>query len=239
MAGAYVNDVFVEVVDGSNSTTVAATITGVTAGNTLVAHISWGDPSFTTITTTCSVSDGSAFTSGDSRRIDTDNTQASQPFYRENVGSGSHTVTATFDIASIATAVPYRSIRVYEFSGLATSGSLDQSTGQFQASPGTGSDGISSSATVSTTNANDFVVGLNNETSSGTGAGTTAGTGFTLVTGLHSLNGEYKNVSATGAQTATLTQSSNEHRITHVIAFKQAAAAAAATNYMSLLGVGT
>jgi len=208
--------------DNSSGTTISATITGVTAGNHLVVHVGWGDP-VPPGTITCSVSDGTSYTAADSKRTDTNNSQSGQVFYLENAGSGSHTVTATFSSSSL-----FRAIRIYEVSGLLTSGSLDANFGQFQSSPGTGTGGVSSGATSATTNANDFVMGFTQNTGEGTpGTSTlTAGTGYTLGPSSDSYLGyEYKSVSATGAQTATFTQSVNVSRVSHVVAFKEAAGA--------------
>lgn len=84
---------------------------------------------------------------------------------------------------------------------------------------------MSSGATAATTNANDFVLCLTQNTSEiDPGTGTlTAGTGYTKNgTAVHTV-AESKSVSATGAQTGTWTQSVNHNRTTQVIAFKEAA----------------
>lgn len=205
---------------GGSLTTIAVTITGVTAGNHLVAFAGWTDPG----TTTCTVSDGSAFSTGAAKVNLAASNQSSQVFYRENVGSGSHTITATF-----STSQPFRRLRVLEVSGLATASSLDQGTGAVQGAPGTGANGVSSTASSATTNANDFVLGFSQDiTENDPGTGTvTAGTGFTISGSNIIMSVESKSVSATGAQTATFTQSVNNARSTHVVALKEAAAAAA------------
>lgn len=215
MTGAVVQTGYAVDDSGATSTTIAVTLTGVVAGNTLYAHVGGTD----TGAVTASVSDGSAFSAGDTKRRSTGDNQSGWTFYRENVGAGSHTITATF-----SGAIDFRRLRVGELSGLATSSSKDQAVGQVQASPGTGANGISSSATAATTNANDFVIGSTQDADSANpGSGTlTAGTGYTI-SGTNVIMGiESKSVAATGAQTATFTQSVAGSRITHVIAFKEA-----------------
>lgn len=197
-----------------NGTTLAATLNGVTAGSTLVAFVGFGD----TGTITCSVSDGTSYTAAaDGKRRDTVNNQSSQVFYLPNAGSGNHTITAT-----LSTLTPYRRIRVFEIAGLATSTIEDGAAGQFQTNVGTTTDSISSTATGTTSNANDFVLGLTQDTGNlDPGTGTmAAGTGFTLIGTNQILAAEYKNVTSTGAQTATFTDSKNSNRTTHVLVLK-------------------
>jgi hypothetical protein len=227
MAGAIVQSAYV-VDDAGGDTVIAATLAGVVAGNTLVTFVGFEDLP----TTVSSVSDGASYTSAGSKVADAGNGQASQVFYKENASSGSHTATATFS-ALIAN----RRIRYFELSGLATSSSLDQATGQSQATPGTGANAVSSGASSATTNANDFVMGFSQDTTQvNPGTGTvTAGTGYTISGSNIILSAESKNVSSTGAQTATFTQSVNNSRTTHVIAFKQVAAGGASAKLLSML----
>jgi hypothetical protein len=219
MAGAIVQTGYAVDDSGATSTTIAVTLTGVLAGSTLYAHVGGTD----TGTQTCTVSDGSAFSAGDTKRRSTGDSQSGWTFYRENVSAGSHTITATF-----GSSIDFRRLRVAELSGLATSSSKDQAVGQAQATPGTGANGVSSGATSATTNANDFIIGSTQDADSADPSSGTlsAGTGYTI-SGTNVVMGiESKSVSATGAQTATFTQSVAGSRITHVIAFKTAGATA-------------
>jgi len=210
--------------NATSTTTIATTITGVAAGSAIIAFV--GDGGGSTVTVT--VSDGTSYTqSADGRCRDTGNSQNSNAFYLLNAGSGSHTVTATF-----STAVPFRRLLLVEVAGLATTSAEDRAANQYQAAPGNATDGISSSATAATTNANDFVIGLTQNTGSSGAESTTlnAGTGYALIGSRQMLTSEYKNVSATGAQTATFTDGTNSFpRTTHVIAFKVAAPASTYT----------
>src|ERR1043165_5812386 len=119
MAGAIVQTGYNVDDSGGNATTIAVTLTGVTAGNTLMAHTGWTDAG----TITCTVSDGTSYTTGDTKRNNATDSQSGQTYYLENAGSGSHTITATF-----STTTSFRRIRVAELSGLQTSSSKDQAT---------------------------------------------------------------------------------------------------------------
>lgn len=229
MAGAIVQDSLTLDDSGVGGTTIATTLNGVTAGNTLVAHCGGDNASVYTM----SVSDGTSYSVGDAKRNSGSDQRSGQVFYKENSGSGSFTATCTFSIGGTIN----RRIRLYEVSGLQTSGSLDQSTGQYQASPGTGANGVSSGASAATTNANDFVMGFSqNITEASPGTGTmTAGTGYAIRGAGVIMSAESKSVSATSAQTATFTQSVNNERVTHVVAFKEAAVI---SSFLPLMGQG-
>lgn len=226
MAGSILQTVLGVDDSGTNATTIAASIT-VTAGNHIIAHVGWSDSG--AITATCS--DGTSYTSGAARVRDATEAQSGQVFYLENASGGSHPVTATF-----STTTGFRRIRLYEVSGLLTSSSLDQATGQAQVTPGTGTDAISSGASSTTTNANDFVMGFAQDASNASpGSGTvSAGTGYTAALASVTMTGESKSVTTTGAQTATFTQSVAAARITHVVAFMESVA----RSQLLLMGVG-
>lgn len=216
MAGSIVQSVYAVDDSGGTSTTISVTITGVAAGALLAAHVGWG-----TSTITVGVSDGSAFSVGAASVADVSDDQLGSVLYRANVASGSHTVVATFSAGA-----PFRRLRVCEVAGIATTSPLDVAgVGQWQSSAGTAANAVSSTASSATGNANDFVMGFSQDSSEGDpGSGTvSAGTGYTISGSNIILALEGKNVAATGAQTATFTQSANNARITHVVAFIQAA----------------
>lgn len=200
-------------------TTLTKTVYGVAAGSALMVHVGFDDSGGAN---SASVADLMQYVSNPEGKVrDTSNNQGSQVFRLENAYGGRHDITVTFN-ASISA----RRMRVYEISGVTV---LDQSAGQFQASAGTGSNGVSSGASAATKNANDLVLAVSQDTGElGDGTGTvTAGTGFAITgpTAQVILVGEWKNVSSTGAQTATFTQSVNNARVTHVLALKAATAA--------------
>jgi hypothetical protein len=207
---AYIHD------DTTTLGTIANTLSGVAPGSVLIAHVGWDNSNGAT----CTTSDGSNYTSNpEGKIVDTTDTEASQLFRLENAAQGSHLITATFSVAATA-----RRMRIYEVSGVRTSGAFDQGAGLFQSSPGTGADGVSSSATSATANPNDIVLGFSQDSGElepGTGT-LSAGTGFTLCGPANLiLAAEQKNVSSTGAQTATFTQNTNHARVTHVLALKR------------------
>jgi len=143
--------------------------------------------------------------------------------YRENVGSGSLTVTATYNVSC-----HHRGVYLIEATGVKTSSSLDGKAGQYQGSVGTGADAISSGNPVSapTTGAPALVVGcsvnFNNNVS------LSAGTGFTGTGSVHwtaQLGGtlcEYKRVSSNGTYPATFTGAATDNWTTHVAIFDEA-----------------
>jgi hypothetical protein len=200
---------------GTNNTTIAQTITGVATGSTLVVIV--GSSKGTDVS--CTVSDGTSYTAVGTRVTDTGNNQVSWAFYLPNAASGSHTVTATFNES-----VPYRRIRIAEVVGVETSGVLDVYAAQFNDTLSTNTDAITS-GTVSTTNANNLLIGLTQDTSEttpGTGA-LSAGTSFILPSVTNRLLGvESRVVSSTGSYAATFTQSSGANATTHMLALKLA-----------------
>jgi hypothetical protein len=220
VSGSIVQSAYNKDDSGATATTVAVTITGVTAGNHLVVHVGWQDSG----SIGCTVSDGTSYSTGDSKRRDATQGQSGQVFYLENAGAGSHTVTATF---GAPTAVGFRRIRVAEVSGLLTSSSIDKATGQSQTAAGTGTDSVTSGSTATTASANEFLMGFTQDTSElDPGSGTlSAGTNYTISGSNIILGLEGRSVSATGAYAATFTQSTNQDRITHIVTFKESGTA--------------
>ena len=226
MAGKLVQ--YTNILSLGDSTSGAISLTGVTAGSTLIVHIQFGASGGAAIS---SVSDGTAYTiAGSSLADSTNGNQTSAVYYLQNASAGSHTVTTTFSTTALGI-----DLRIFEIGGVVTTGGVHRVTQQLQNSssglPGTGTNGISSGATSATTVANCFVFGCsinNSEAPPGTGS-TSAGTGFTLI-GLGANEAEYKNVTATGTQTATFTQTVNNSRSTHVLAFEVLMPTAGTTN---------
>lgn len=205
---------------GSFSSTISATLTGVATNSCIVGIVGWGD-SGNTINIS-SVTDGSGGVSvGSKVHVATDN-QSGAIFWKEGMSSGSKTFTVTF-----SSTTPYRRIRLFEVSGIATTSAGDGDTGQGQSSVGTTTDSISSGLMGSTSNATDYIFGLGQDVGNADpGSGTiSAGTGYTLIGSNQILYGEWKAVSSTGTQTATFTDTKNSDRTTFVLALKKAAAA--------------
>lgn len=213
MAGAIVQSAYT-VDDVASASTQTATLTGVTAGNTLVCFTGWSDSAGTR---TCTVSDGATYTSAAAKVSGGTDVQASQVFILENVQAGSHAVVMTLNSAA-----QFRRIRVIEVSGLVWMGAVDKSARAQQNIPGTTANAISSGASAATLGSFEFVLGLTqNTTQSDPGTGTlTAGTGYTI-SGTNLILGiESKSITVNAAQTATFTQSVNNSHTTHVLTLK-------------------
>lgn len=160
---------------------------------------------------------------------DTTNSQIGLDYTVDNVASGSHTITVTFNSATAA----FRYIAVKEIGG--TSGYDAAATaahaGQFQPTPGTGTDGLSSGNTSTLSTQPALASGFSMDSTGG--ATPAAGTGFTsdgtgcLFGGATNLvRGENKRVTATTALAATYTAGINEPHITIVAVFKETAGGA-------------
>ena len=137
----------------TSNTAAAATITAayspsVTAGSLLVAVVSW-DVGGGTSLSAVSDSAGNTWTIISPSRYNTADGEVSQMAYALNANAGATTVTATF-----GSATGYRHIVVGEWSGVAATAALDQTTGATangSASPTSGA--------VTTTTGGQLVVG--------------------------------------------------------------------------------
>jgi len=136
-------------------------------------------------------------------------------YYAKNIAgasAGANTVTVTF-----STTASYPDIRILEYSGLDLNNPLDAFTG------GVGSTTISDSGAVTTSNANDLLVGANTVLT----RTTAAGTGYTsrVITGDGDV-AEDQLVSAAGSYHATATVPDGGAWVMQVVAFKAAGATA-------------
>jgi chitodextrinase len=139
------------------------------------------------------------------------NSYAQVIFYAKNIvaaAANANSVTVTFDGL-----VGNLDVRIAEYSGLSTTNALDVTAG----ASGTGTN--TASGAVTTTNANDLLVGTNKVENSTTGPGS----GFTEE--LSTFDGdilEYRVVSATGSYEATAPQDSSGGWIMQMVAFRAA-----------------
>lgn len=204
----------------ANATTVAATFgAAVGSGHTVYGIVGWDNAGGSR--TLSGVADDKGNTYTVQRTVnDTTNQQSGAVFFLGNITNGPVTVTATFSIGTDA-----RGIAIGECSGVQTS-PLDVETGQLQTSPGTGTDGATSGAVVTTANG-DFVVGLFEDTGSFRGnTEFTAGTGFTQreQTGVAGANLclllEDRVQSSAGSIAGTATHTNNDATISFVLTFK-------------------
>jgi len=154
--------------------------------------------------------------------------------YRENVGSGALTVTATYNASD-----HHLGCKCTELTGGKTSSIIDGTpAGQFQLNVGTGTDAITS-GNVTSSNQPALVWGIC--ANYGNNKNPAAGTGFTSTrvdwaTDLGGVRVEYKRVTATGTQAATYTGPSTDSWITHTAAFDEAAVGGSAPDGQGFFG---
>ena len=201
MAYAFVQQNANDAAAGAQTITVTLTPT---AGNLLVFCISADQLDTTSIALSDNLGVHNTFT-----QIATDlvtgpgSDQRCAWYFAENCKGGATTFTATFSNA----ATRFRTIYVAEYSGIATSGSFLNGARQEQATPGTGTDAVSSGV-ANATSQPALVWGFSIDIF--TNATPTAGTGFTSRAGVWSTNTclgrpEDKRVTATGNVAATFT----------------------------------
>ncbi len=203
---------------GTQATTIVKAFTSnVTAGNMIIGGVGYN------IDTTVSVSDtlGNTYTVS-TVNSDIGNGQYQKTFYANSPIGGANTVTVTF-----GTSVAYRRLYISEYSGLATASPSDGGTGQFQTSPGTGANAITSGAIVTTVDG-DLIWGITQNTAEADpGTGTlVAGTGYTQdgQVGTVIMRAEHKTQTTAGSVAATFTTSVDHRYLTNVLAFKVASA---------------
>jgi hypothetical protein len=189
---------------GATSIALAAAFTP-TAGNTLILGVDW------TGATTASVSDG--VNTWQSTTATSNGDDHTQIWYAENVAASSVNPTVTFSGSST-----FRRLKVSEYSGLATSSSLDKQA------QGTGTGTAPTATTATTTQADELVVVSAQFTNDTT---ITAGSGFTKripSAGTSDALWEDKIVAATGTQTGSCTLAVSSGWGLSVATFKAAAA---------------
>lgn len=136
-------DNYVQSSSGTGTTTCAATLVGVTAGNTLVAFLFNGSSNSGGITGVTDVP-GGAFTAKGPQPTDVTDFIVGQGFVLTNVASGTHVATGTVAIGNAC------DIFLVEVLTTAGAASFSGANGQFQAAPGALTDAVSSgSMTVS------------------------------------------------------------------------------------------
>lgn len=226
---------FTRVQGGSNSfgggtqTTLAVTISAVGSGNCICGLLTWDNGTGATLS---SVTDdkGNSY-NRETTVLDTTDNQNTAAFSRTNITNAPTVITATFSVGADSLVMV-----LDEFSGGSTTSADERDGsahgGQFQSSPGTGTDAVTSGTFTTSTNGDLIWGGSNN--SNGTGAFATEGTGFTQgtrVTGPFSITcqTEYRTQSTAGSGTAaTFTEAANTPLTTFMIAVKPAGGATAA-----------
>lgn len=241
MPAAYVQSNLTQT-DGTASTTIVVTLPGaVTVGNWIAVYGAWNSGGVSPASRFSSLVDdlGNTYTTVDSLN-DTDSDDH-RTFYAKVTNGGTPTITLT-----LTNACGYRSLVAHEVSGLDATAPLDQHTIVNQASPGTGTDGVTT-GNVTTTTDGQYIFGathLNNTTTQTIAAGT----GFT---GRESNSGggdtppfrsEDQIQSVAGSVAATFTLTVDQHMTTAIMTFKAAAGGGAtsrAKGGLLLVGVGS
>jgi len=206
----------------SPQTTVAATYTSAqTLGNLNVVIVGWNDSTSTLSNVTDSLGNAYALAAGP---VVQSGTASQAIYYAKNISAaaaGANTVTVTF---SVAAAFP--DIRIAEYSGLDTVNPLDVSSGAQGTTTST-----SNSGSVTTTSANDLLVGANLVQSTTTAAGT----GYTnrRITQDGDIL-EDRLVTVTGSYNATAALDKVQPWIMQMVAFRAAGSGTPAPSITSL-----
>ncbi len=164
------SDNYVQSGANTGTTTVAVTLTGVVAGNTLVAFLGDGTTSGPG-THTASSNNGGSLTAGGTA-TDSGDAVWFGCFTLPNANSGSHTVTGTLDSGNGAFMI------VAEIGSTAGASSVTDTKAVHQSAPGTGTDALSS-GTVTISAASTLVAFSADTASASTSDEPAAGTGFT------------------------------------------------------------
>jgi fibronectin type 3 domain-containing protein len=178
-----------------------------TAGNLNVVVVGWNDSTATLASVTDSK--GNSYSQAIAPTV-VSGVLSQTIYYAKNIAAaaaGANTVTVKFNTAAVNP-----DIRVLEYAGIDTTSPLDA------AGPGSGNSTTSSSASITTTNANDLLVGANIVFTGTSGAGA----GFTrrIITVPDSDIVEDRVVSATGTYNATAPLTSSGPWIMQIVAFK-------------------
>jgi hypothetical protein len=180
----------------------------VTAGNAIVCFVGGGRGS--TPTWTLADTLGNTFNRVAAASIDqsvADN-WIQEAFYALNSPGGANTVTVTSNLS-----VEFPMIVCAEYSGLLTAAALDGASVQRQATPGTGTDAVSSSTASNTATVTQIGFSINFNGA----AAPTAGTGFTsrAATVASSARIEDRSRASTGSTSATYTVGSGQGSVLH------------------------
>ena len=206
----------------SPQTTVTVTYTAAqTLGNLNVVVVGWNNS--TAAVSSVTDSRGNAYAVAAAPVVQS-GTASQVIYYAKNIsaaGAGANTVTVTF-----STAAAFPDIRIAEYSGLDTVSPLDVSVGAQGTTTST-----SNSGAVTTTNANDLLVGANLVQSITTGAGT----GFTSrgITADGDIL-EDRIVTVTGSYNATAALDKVQAWIMQMVAFRAAGSGTPAPSITSL-----
>lgn len=202
---AYVNSNSGHLGSSNVGTTVTSTLNNTTAGDLLVITAQWYSgtgPGFYNATATDS--QGNTLVVANSSTMA--NTHSIETWYAQNIAGGADTVTLTVSADSVD-----REVDVVEYSGVAQSGALDV------AASATSTGTLPDSGPVTTTAANDLLVGAIYNGDNGTAS---PGAGYTQRQNLHDLLTEDEFPVAVGTYDATSSLSASATWGAQIAAFK-------------------
>ena len=173
-----------------------------------------------------SVTDNQSNTYTVVRNFDGTNQVGIGTFFALNITNAPTVITATYSNVSML----YRGMVIIEASGVKTSAALDQETAQWQATPGTGTDAVTSGAMTTTENG-EFICGFAVVTSAFDANNFTAGTNYTERQETNPTLGidlavETRVQTTAGSIAATWTQVADRNTSTAIMTLKEATAGA-------------
>lgn len=204
--------------DDTAATTIALTLnSSVSVGDTIILNATHGGQAddFSSVTDNL----GNTYTRAGSHIADTVHDQAASTYVAKVTTGGTPTITVTF-----VGALSYRGIMAHVESGINTTTPVNQATGQFQSSPGTATDGVTSGAATTTADG-CRIIGFSWNT--GDINNRTQGTNFTdrLTVGTGSTvagDSEDRTQTTQGSIAATFTQGANDSALTFMVALTPA-----------------
>ncbi len=220
--------------------TATVSVVSATAGNHFRLNVRYSSNNRSVVT----IADTGAntWTTVGEKPTDGATNNAQEMWYEENVTGGSYTVTITFDSASATNVECW----IDEFSGAATSGSLDQHVSNGAT---TGASPLSTGTTAATTAANENVYtvaqsvnGANLRPLTNPPTGYTSDESNTVNSNASQFCSAHKNVTSTGTQTASWAWTGGSSNSTAILAtFKDAAGGGGGTvvSRKTLHSVGT
>lgn len=200
--------------DGASATIAAVFPQKNTAGDLIVATISWGTTA--AVPTAVTDSAGNTYSLATSTK-DTNDTQYLAVYYAQNIVAATNTVNVKWSSTRA-----YRHFTVIEYSGIAATNALDVTHGNFQSTCSQATDGTTSGA-ATTASSGDLIFGTLDVSGGDFNTGTTtAGTGETLRT--DSDEGENftedKTQSSAGSVSSTFTSTACSSTIAIMAAFR-------------------
>lgn len=221
----------------AGSTIAKAFSSDVTAGSQLIGSVGWFCNGSETISSVVGSSSGAWAQIGSTVSVDSGGFLWCLATYgKSNAAGGADTITVTFSTSLATDPV----LGISEYSGIATSSALDQTTGNAQIDPGTATDAVTSTS-VTTTAANELIYGASLKTPLSHGT-FDQGTGYTSRGTVNDgvwlmMRIEDKNLASAGSVAATFTTgNAAEDTMTIVATFKEPSVGGCRN--LLMLGVG-